>query len=107
MLPRVFHALKANNTICDPLNINVSFKFFSYFIKRLYSPVGPRKPFPILWGAAGPIQRPISSSRAPPACQADERAGWGLDPAAEWDSIWSPAPAPRSACDLTPAGGET
>lgn len=78
--------------------------FFSYFIKRLCSPVAPRRPSPILWGAAGPIRPPTSSSRVPPACQAGERAGWGLGPAAEWDSIWSPAPAPRSAYGLTPAG---
>lgn len=70
-----------------------------------YSQVAPRKPFPILWAAAGPIRPPTRSSRGPPACQAVARAGWGSGPAAEWGSVWSPGPTPRSGCGLAPAGG--
>lgn len=56
-MPRVFHALKANNTICDPLNINVSFKFFSYFIKKIILTSGTQKAIP----------HPLGSSRSHPA----------------------------------------
>lgn len=89
----------------SPVGHNERTTYGCSVIRSFYSPVGPRKPFPILWGAARPIRRPMSSSHAPPACQAAAQAGWGLGPAAEWDSIWNPAPAPHSVCDLIPAGG--